>query len=202
VTLVAEFGVKISQVVWRKLSKGETEDADRLLNTFGFELIVRGYYELAFRLLEFGSAIRGHSSGAMRNLSTAFGRFLDRNLCPHQLKERLLSNCLPLAYGRFPIKSKASHQIKSKADHRVQRPSIESGSAARQGNPAAKCAVWPEPGLVLARRTDGITEPPSCPKSRAAVKPDPTIGLASSLAYRHNSFTWRAQAVSTPIVQK
>ncbi len=72
VTLIAEFGVKLHQVVWRKLVRAEKEkeEADSVLNQFGYELILRGNYELAIRLFDFGSNIRGHSSDRLRRMMT------------------------------------------------------------------------------------------------------------------------------------
>ena len=53
------FGVKLCQVVWRKLKPSESLAADATLGEFGYQLIERGEYKLASRILEFSSSLRG-----------------------------------------------------------------------------------------------------------------------------------------------
>ncbi len=50
---ICEFGVKLTQVVWRKLEPSESRMADDALGDFGFTLIERGEYKLAASILEF-----------------------------------------------------------------------------------------------------------------------------------------------------
>jgi hypothetical protein len=57
--LLIEFGVKLTQVCWRKLDPSDTEIADRTLHDFAYELLVRGEYTLACDILEFGRSLRG-----------------------------------------------------------------------------------------------------------------------------------------------
>lgn len=50
---IFEFGVKLTQVVWRKLETGDTKFSDGTLGDLGFELIERGEYKLAISILDF-----------------------------------------------------------------------------------------------------------------------------------------------------
>ena len=68
VALIAEFGAKLIQIVWRKLEKDGLEQSDDVLTHFGFELISRGYYSIAERLLEFGISMREHSSDRVKRM--------------------------------------------------------------------------------------------------------------------------------------
>ena len=68
VDLIADFGVKLIQVVWRKLLLDETQQADRRLTDFAYELLVRGKYKLAISILEFGSTLRNLSSERIRRM--------------------------------------------------------------------------------------------------------------------------------------
>jgi hypothetical protein len=51
---ILEVGVKLAQVLWRKVRPTDLIDADRSLLVTSYELIVREQYELAQALLEFG----------------------------------------------------------------------------------------------------------------------------------------------------
>lgn len=58
-----ELGVKLSQVLWRKVAPNELASADESLNEICFELLQEERYQLALRLLEFGTeVIKKHSS--------------------------------------------------------------------------------------------------------------------------------------------
>lgn len=52
-----EVGVKLGFVIWRKLEKENTEEADKYLSNQGYELIVRQKYKLATRFLEFAITV-------------------------------------------------------------------------------------------------------------------------------------------------
>jgi hypothetical protein len=52
---LAEIGIKLGQVMWRKLAPNELDEADTNLNTVAIELIKHQEYGLAERLLEFSS---------------------------------------------------------------------------------------------------------------------------------------------------
>jgi hypothetical protein len=73
-----EFGVKLCQVLWRKLVPAEMEKADSSLNFFCYELLAEEKYDLATRLLEFAvDVLPRHSSETFRrmavvNLSQAY----------------------------------------------------------------------------------------------------------------------------------
>jgi len=53
--VILEVGVKLGQVIWRKFLDGETENADNHLTSLGYSLIVDERYDLASRLMEFGT---------------------------------------------------------------------------------------------------------------------------------------------------
>ncbi len=58
-----ELGVKLSQVIWRKLLPENIEDADHSLNDIIYSLLQRKEYELAINLSEFASStLKKHSS--------------------------------------------------------------------------------------------------------------------------------------------
>lgn len=57
--VVSEFGTKLTQVVWRKLFSSTYEEADDELGNLGFELIQRGQYRLAARILAFANDLHG-----------------------------------------------------------------------------------------------------------------------------------------------
>jgi hypothetical protein len=65
---ITDFGMKIIQIVWRNLVPAESEAADGDLNHFAFELLNRGQYCLASKVLEFGVQLRGHSSEKIRRM--------------------------------------------------------------------------------------------------------------------------------------
>lgn len=53
--VLLEIGVKLGQVIWRKLLPGELEKADLNLIDICFELLVKGQYKLAINLLNFAT---------------------------------------------------------------------------------------------------------------------------------------------------
>jgi len=57
-----EIGVKLSQVLWRKLKAEDIEAADSALTSISFELLALEKYELANRLLKFATKLPRHSS--------------------------------------------------------------------------------------------------------------------------------------------
>ena len=67
---ILEVGVKLAQVLWRKVYPQGLEEADRSLVVTSYELIVREQYPLAVALLEFAeNTLKKHSSdGAHRKL--------------------------------------------------------------------------------------------------------------------------------------
>jgi hypothetical protein len=48
-----EIGIKLSQVIWRKILKGDLEQCDGNLSDVTYSLIERGEYDIAIRILEF-----------------------------------------------------------------------------------------------------------------------------------------------------
>lgn len=54
-SVIFEIGVKLGQVIWRKLKPDEMEKADQNLNDICFELLVKGHYSLAINLLSFAT---------------------------------------------------------------------------------------------------------------------------------------------------
>lgn len=66
---VFEIGVKLAQVLWRKLVPGDIEKADDSLNEVAFNLIVSERYRLAIELLDFGCCtLKKHSSDLKRKV--------------------------------------------------------------------------------------------------------------------------------------
>ncbi|MEX4009245.1 hypothetical protein [Neoaquamicrobium sediminum] len=66
---ICEFGVKICQVIWRKIDEDDSAQADKQLGDFGFNLIERGEYKLACRILEFSLNLRGKRDEARRRVN-------------------------------------------------------------------------------------------------------------------------------------
>lgn len=93
-----EIGVKLTQVIWRKLKPDELEQADNSLNYFAYELLVDKKYDLATRLLEFAYALPRHSSEMHRrmfiiNLAQAY-KFSDKEeKCNTRLSKEDWSAC-------------------------------------------------------------------------------------------------------------
>jgi hypothetical protein len=52
-TCLYEIGVKLTHVIWRKILKSEIEKIDKNLIEVTYDLIERGEYEVAIRILEF-----------------------------------------------------------------------------------------------------------------------------------------------------
>lgn len=50
-----EIGVKLGHVMWRKLKPDENDEADAHLNAICYELLVKGHYKLAIKLLSFAT---------------------------------------------------------------------------------------------------------------------------------------------------
>lgn len=74
---ICDFGIKITQVCWRKIEKGSERAADDALGDFGFELIQRGRYNLAIKILEFFFSLKGKKDEERRliclvNLANAY----------------------------------------------------------------------------------------------------------------------------------
>jgi hypothetical protein len=59
---ITEIGVKLGQVVWRKILPGELEAADQALIGTTYELLTLREYRLAETLLEFATGLPRHSS--------------------------------------------------------------------------------------------------------------------------------------------
>jgi len=66
--IVSEFGIKLAQVVWRKLFPSSSVEADDVIGDFGFKLIERGQYELALRILTFASVELAGKKDSRRKL--------------------------------------------------------------------------------------------------------------------------------------
>jgi hypothetical protein len=66
---IYEIGVKLCQVIWRKLIEKEISQADDALNEIAYELLQAEKYDLATRLLEFASdVVKKHSSDKSRRI--------------------------------------------------------------------------------------------------------------------------------------
>ncbi len=66
---VYEVGIKLGHVMWRKFDRKNQIDADAHLNETAFNLIFKRQYQLAERLLEFGTEIiKNHPSDKIRRM--------------------------------------------------------------------------------------------------------------------------------------
>lgn len=68
VSVVTEFGITLTQIVWRKLFAAESSLADTAINRYTYKLIERGHYEDAKRLLQTFHKWRGISSDEIRRM--------------------------------------------------------------------------------------------------------------------------------------
>lgn len=66
---ICEFGIKITQVCWRKIENGNEKIADDALCAFGFEFIERGRYNLAIKIFEFFFSLSGKKEEERRLVS-------------------------------------------------------------------------------------------------------------------------------------
>lgn len=88
-----EAGVKLVQVLWRKLRSDEIALADEALNSYAYELLTGEKYDLATRLLEFAvDELPRHSSEVARrifvvNLAQAYKFFNREQDCRSRLDE-------------------------------------------------------------------------------------------------------------------
>jgi hypothetical protein len=65
-SVLFEIGVKLGQVLWRKLLPTELEDADAHLNNVCYNLLIKGHYKLALNLLTFATeTIKKHCDQEM-----------------------------------------------------------------------------------------------------------------------------------------
>lgn len=61
-----EIGVKLGQVIWRKLQPDDIENADKHLNNVCYQLLIKGHNRLALNLLTFGTdTIKKHHDQEM-----------------------------------------------------------------------------------------------------------------------------------------
>jgi hypothetical protein len=64
-----EIGVKMSQVIWRKLAPDQMKDADDSLNSVSYDLLLLRRYKLAHNILLFGTTtLKKHSSAMYRRM--------------------------------------------------------------------------------------------------------------------------------------
>ena len=63
---IFEVGVKLANVLWRKLFPDQLRDADSSLNELSFDLIERGKLRLAIALLSFAVGLKKHSEESRR----------------------------------------------------------------------------------------------------------------------------------------
>jgi len=70
------FGAMLTQIVWRKCYPDEGEYSDKSISDLGYELIARGQFKLAIKILEAAKTIRGVSDVRNRmnvvNLANAY----------------------------------------------------------------------------------------------------------------------------------
>jgi hypothetical protein len=69
VAIILEFGMKLVQVIWRKLVPGEVDLAAEKLNGFSYRLITQRKYRLAATMLKFGlHEMKKHGPEAIRKM--------------------------------------------------------------------------------------------------------------------------------------
>ena len=69
VGVILEFGMKLVQVIWRKLLSEDIEQANMQLNGFSYRLITRRRYKLAAKMLNFGlHEMKKHGTEATRKM--------------------------------------------------------------------------------------------------------------------------------------
>jgi len=94
-----EIGIKLSQVLWRKLKSGEMQQADAALNRFAYDLLVDEKYDIATRLLEFAvKVLKRYSSDSYRrmfivNLAQAYKFSGKEGLCKELVSKEDWSAC-------------------------------------------------------------------------------------------------------------
>ena len=66
--VISELGLKLIQVIWRKLKPGDIAVAASVLNDQAFELLIRRRYELARVMLEFGLALKKNGDELTRKM--------------------------------------------------------------------------------------------------------------------------------------
>nr|WP_309502972.1 hypothetical protein [uncultured Roseovarius sp.] len=93
IDIVSEVGYKLIHTMWRKFSPDEREQADRVLNETGMNLIAEREYNLAEELLRFGVDQKQHSSDLIKrmmivNLANAAKLGGNKDRC-----EKALSSC-------------------------------------------------------------------------------------------------------------
>lgn len=67
--IILEFGIKLAQVLWRKLKPDEIEKADKALNNFAYRQLARRQYLLASTILKFGLIdMKKHGSEMVRKM--------------------------------------------------------------------------------------------------------------------------------------
>ncbi len=78
--ILFEIGVKLGQVIWRKLKPEEIEDADAHLNAVCFQLLIKGHNRLALNLLTFATeTLKKHHDQEMLcifNINKALAHYL------------------------------------------------------------------------------------------------------------------------------
>jgi hypothetical protein len=90
---IAEIGVKLGNVIWRKLASHEMNDADNNLNEIGFQLIIKENYRLASVIFDFAAnVLKKHSSERSKftflvNLAQAHKWLGDQDRCRKMLDQ-------------------------------------------------------------------------------------------------------------------
>ncbi len=78
-----EIGVKLGQVIWRKLQPDKLEDADAHLNNVCYALLTKGHFRLALNLLSFATeTLKKHTDQEMLCIFTinkALAHYLSEN---------------------------------------------------------------------------------------------------------------------------
>lgn len=78
-----EIGVKLGQVIWRKLKPEEIDDADTHLNNVCYQLLIKGHNKLALNLLTFATDVlkkyTDHEMLCIYTINKALAHYLSNN---------------------------------------------------------------------------------------------------------------------------
>lgn len=89
-TYITEIGVKLSQVIWRKLRTDELEDCDIAFNNVGFDLLVEKEYRLAEQILALSDV------AAFKKSSAKYGLYMLINRCIALRGQEKFEECIKL----------------------------------------------------------------------------------------------------------
>lgn len=96
---IFEMGIKLAQVLWRKICPNDIKDADASINNTAYHLLVSNRYEIAITLLDFANlTLKKHSSNEKRrtlviNWAQAYKWSGDNDRCFNIVNKEDWSDC-------------------------------------------------------------------------------------------------------------